>query len=264
MVMALIQSNGRSRGRQSLPPLHQGLGKACIGAAIALAGASSLLFAGGAQAATSYSCAPRNVGDPGGFVTLAFSAMGVGDMVNCADKQFTVNAFDFGGSSGSMTVEWLPIDPGPGYLDDLFSTDLTFSPSLVGPQSGFFDYSVQITDRSYFFNTVQLDSSVALNSKPNSDQTVVTKAITGPIGSPVLQSIDGAQVGPNFLLPDNTLQAIQVRDSWTVAAGDVLTSVKDTFTQDTPGPLPLLGAAAAFGWSRRLRSRVTRASGGQA
>lgn len=28
------------------------------------------------------------------------------------------------------------------------------------------------------------------------------------------------------------------------------------FTADVPGPLPLLGAAAAFGWSRRLRSRI--------
>lgn len=29
-----------------------------------------------------------------------------------------------------------------------------------------------------------------------------------------------------------------------------------TFTQDAPGPLPLLGAGAAFGWSRRLRRRI--------
>ncbi|PZV05355.1 MAG: hypothetical protein DCF23_03575 [Cyanobium sp.] len=26
-----------------------------------------------------------------------------------------------------------------------------------------------------------------------------------------------------------------------------------------PGPLPLLGAAAAFGWSRRLRNRISTA-----
>jgi hypothetical protein len=28
------------------------------------------------------------------------------------------------------------------------------------------------------------------------------------------------------------------------------------FTADVPGPLPLLGAAAAFGWSRRMRARI--------
>lgn len=35
----------------------------------------------------------------------------------------------------------------------------------------------------------------------------------------------------------------------------VLTS-NVTFTQDAPGPLPLLGVGAAFGWSRRLRRRI--------
>lgn len=29
-----------------------------------------------------------------------------------------------------------------------------------------------------------------------------------------------------------------------------------TFSADVPGPLPALGAAAAFGWSRRLRKRI--------
>ena len=31
---------------------------------------------------------------------------------------------------------------------------------------------------------------------------------------------------------------------------------------DVPGPLPLFGAAAAFGWSRRLRQRVRQATAG--
>ena len=232
------------------------LAKTLVAAAMVLAGAGSLLSAGGAQAANAYSCVPRTSGGPGGFVNLAFSAIGVGDTVTCADKQFTVNGFNFAGNSGDVNFEWTQVDPNPGYLYDLFSTDLRFSSSAVGPQTGFFDYTVKITDPSYYFNTVQLDSSVALSAKANSDQTVVTKAITGPTGSPVLDSIDGSQVGPIYLLPDNTLKTIQVRDSWTVAPGDVLTSVKDTFTQDTPGPLPLLGAGAAFGWSRKLRSRV--------
>mgnify|MGYP006279682899 CR=1 FL=1 len=232
------------------------LTKALVAAAMVLAGAGCLLSAGGAQAANAYSCVPRTSGGTGGFVNLAFSAIGVGDTVSCADKQYTVNGFDFGGNRGDVTFEWTPVDPNPGYLDDLFSTDLRFSSPSVGPQTGFFDYSVKITDPSYYFNTVQLDSSVALSAKPNSDQTVVTKAITGPTGSPVLKSMDGSRVGPIYLLPDNTLKAIQVRDSWTVAPGDGLTSVKDTFTQDSPAPLPLLGAGAALAWSRKLRSRV--------
>ena len=46
---------------------------------------------------------------------------------------------------------------------------------------------------------------------------------------------------------------IVVRDSG--AFTGILTS-NVTFTPDVPGPLPLLGASAAFGWSRRLRRRI--------
>lgn len=35
-----------------------------------------------------------------------------------------------------------------------------------------------------------------------------------------------------------------------------------TFTYEVPGPLPLLGAGAAFGWSRRLRRRTHRSNSG--
>lgn len=39
------------------------------------------------------------------------------------------------------------------------------------------------------------------------------------------------------------------------AAADVQIS-NFNFTPEVPGPLPILGAGAAFGWSRRLRSRI--------
>ena len=36
-----------------------------------------------------------------------------------------------------------------------------------------------------------------------------------------------------------------------------LTSILDSYqTQPVPGPLPLLGAGAAFGFSRKLRGRI--------
>jgi MYXO-CTERM domain-containing protein len=38
--------------------------------------------------------------------------------------------------------------------------------------------------------------------------------------------------------------------------------VLDAPGTEVPGPLPLLGAGAAFGWSRRLRQRVKQASAG--
>jgi hypothetical protein len=216
-----------------------------------LAGAGSLLSAGGAQAANNYSCVPRTSGGPGGFVNLAFSAIGVGDTVSCADKKWTVNDFDFGGATGDIDFEWVQVDPAPGYFDDLFSNDLHFTPSLVGlpgGTKGFFDYTLSITQPGWVFDTVQLDSTVAVNPNSLGDTTVVKEIV----GGPTLTSTNGSQVGPISLAGGTSLT---VRDSWNVAESDVLTNVKDTFTQ-VPGPLPLLGAGAAFGWSRKLRNRV--------
>ncbi len=262
--MRFPQGDARSGGALAVPAAPRSralthwtaaLPKALLGAAMVLAGTGSLLSAGGAQAANNYSCVPRTVGGPGGFVNLAFSAIGVGDTVSCADKQWTINGFDFGGNIGDIDFEWVQVDPRPGYSDDLFSQDLHFSPSIIGPQTGFFDYTLQITQPGWAFDSVQFDSAVAVNPiSPGS--TTVIKAITG---GPTLTSTDGGHVGPISLAGGTSLTA---HDSWIVAQGDVVSHVKDTYSQrpDVPGPLPLVGAGMAFGWSRKLRSRV-RAAG---
>ena len=261
---------GNSRSRDSRCPQRQdrertqnkgpsALAKGLLSAAMVLAGTGSLVSAGGAQAANNYSCAPRTTTGPGGFVNLAFSAIGIGDTVTCADKKFTVNSFDFGGNTGNINFEWVPVDPAPGYVDDLFSTDINFAPSVVGPQTGFFDYTVQVTQPGWVFDTVQLDSTVAVNPTSPGVTSVIKEIRSGPL----LTSINGAQVGP---IPLAGVTSLSVRDTWSVAQGDVLTNVKDTFTQasDVPGPLPLLGAGAAFAWSRKLRSRMNPVARGEA
>jgi hypothetical protein len=45
--------------------------------------------------------------------------------------------------------------------------------------------------------------------------------------------------------------------SWTLnGTGDTIQAFLGPPTAAVPGPLPLFGAAAAFGWSRRLRKRI--------
>jgi MYXO-CTERM domain-containing protein len=41
-----------------------------------------------------------------------------------------------------------------------------------------------------------------------------------------------------------------------LSTGDTITVNATSAPADVPGPLPLLGAGAAFGWSRRLRKRI--------
>jgi hypothetical protein len=47
---------------------------------------------------------------------------------------------------------------------------------------------------------------------------------------------------------------IWVRDSWTISGNAEVDNITNTF--QTPGPLPILGAGAAFGFSRKLRGRI--------
>jgi MYXO-CTERM domain-containing protein len=45
--------------------------------------------------------------------------------------------------------------------------------------------------------------------------------------------------------------------TWTLAGtSETIQLILGAPTAPTPGPLPLLGAGAAFGWSRRLRQRI--------
>lgn len=64
------------------------------------------------------------------------------------------------------------------------------------------------------------------------------------------------------------VKSISVMDTYAVTVGSI-SSFQNSFTQkpdqgtpdQVPGPLPLLGAGAAFGFSRRLRTRVLAARG---
>lgn len=61
---------------------------------------------------------------------------------------------------------------------------------------------------------------------------------------------------PTALVPlsNQTLKTIYVKDTYTVPVGNNVDRYTNTF--QTPGPLPVLGAGAAFGFSRKLRSRI--------
>jgi hypothetical protein len=53
-----------------------------------------------------------------------------------------------------------------------------------------------------------------------------------------------------------TIGASRSNDGCTFALSPTLANTFLTYEYDVPGPLPLFGAAAVFGWSRRLRKRV--------
>lgn len=119
-------------------------------------------------------------------------------------------------------------------------------------QSGTISYKIKITDPLRYFLNIRV-SDTSLDS-------VVTKKVT-PLTGPLTDiSRTISTEGPtqtSYTVADQ-VNFLQVLDTWTVAANGNLTSFNNVFRQsiEVPGPLPILGAGMAFGFSRKLRSRI--------
>jgi len=152
-----------------------------------------------------------------------------------------------GPPSGDFAFIYSDFGPAGLSKEDTWQALAVFDPILPPPSTGSYKYDLHVTEPGWTFDTVELD---VIHS--GTDQKV-TKKVTG---IPDLVSIDGAPVGPVPL----SGTSITVIDEWDLnpATGNV-SAISNTFTQrhtDVPGPLPLLGAGAAFGFSRRIRSRI--------
>jgi hypothetical protein len=220
--------------------------------AVVLGGAGSLLSSGAAQAAIVpgnlcwFGVAAGPAGTPQCATYDAVTSPG-GTQFTLADKLVNLGALTFGAKSGTLGFQWTPISP-PGFEQDQFSLQLDFNPDSEGPYTGEYDYEISVLDPNYEFATAELDSIVS--GVPVG--TTVTKKI---FGFADIVSTDGSnETG----VPVNG-PVLKVQNIWDVKTGSVLNSFGDTYTQaaKVPGPLPLLGAGIAFGFSRKLRRRIS-------
>jgi hypothetical protein len=149
-----------------------------------------------------------------------------------------------------------PIAPPSGeftfiYADgNSYVTEASFDPSLPPPYTGSYTYDLAITPagiaNGWVFDSVELDVDHFNNG------VEVTKTVVGGVPSPVvLESVDGAPDGPVPLGGTS----ITVTDSWIIepTSNGGIVSITNTYTQEVPAPLPLLGVGAAFGSIRKLR-----------
>ncbi len=137
---------------------------------------------------------------------------------------------------------------------NMYSVNVNFNPVIPPPTIGSYTYDLGITQAG--IDAGHRFADVALGVDHQGGGQVVTKTVVGGGNpNPVLISLDGAEIGPIPL----SGTSITVTDSWVLDqnAGSV-SSISNTYTQTSsvPGPLPLLGAGAAFGFSRRIRSRI--------
>ena len=217
--------------------------------AVALGGAGSLLASGSAQAAivAGNLCWCGSAAGPAGTPECASydPISDAGTQLTIQDKLVNLGLLNWGTKAGTLGFQWTPISP-PGFEQDQFSLQLDFNPDSEGPYTGQFDYQISVLDPNYEFATAELDSIVS--GVPVG--TTVTKKI---FGFADIVSTDGS----NETGVPVSGKLLKVQNIWDVKAGSVLNSFGDTYTQDkVPGPLPLLGAGIAFGFSRKLRRRI--------
>ena len=130
--------------------------------------------------------------------------------------------------------------------------DTDFNPPLTGVQRTS-EYTVEKLTPGFWFDQVDL----TWNQVPGGNAAVSAKyeffdrnAPTVALGDPIILTNSGSIANIVGIQP--TL--VKVTNTYTPNSG-AIDNVENTF-RNVPGPLPILGAGAAFGFSRKLRSRI--------
>jgi hypothetical protein len=201
--------------------LKPGISRSLTGAALLLSTAT-LINAGESKAAL-FECFLNNLSACGGQL---------------GDKNFT--GFNLVGYTPSAT-DTLKITESDG----VWTVETLFNPSLTN-KSGTLSYNIAVVGTNFTFN----ETEVNVGGSTQTTRPTVLSTMTG-ILPPFITTTGTAQTRTFTTKP----ASIAVSQQFT-AANRTLNSFTTTYTQNVPGPLPLLGAAAAFGFSRRLRSRI--------
>jgi hypothetical protein len=169
-------------------------------------------------------------------------------------------------SVGAGTITFSEATPG------VWVVDVDFFTELMAPAMGTFEYQLEINaDNAEYFNRVGLDiigPSVGAIVEPMFKGSKTVNGVLPPTGvNPRVLSVDQDDRSDIDSFA-GLLKKINVKDTYMVSSGSI-NSIQNSYSQKTffppeeevPGPLPLLGAGAAFAFSRRLRTRVLAARG---
>ena len=210
-------------------------------AASMLAGAASLLNAGGAMAASS--TAP----------TFPCTTFAPPMPIVAGGYSYTVTPIAGPTPNTPPTGSCTASSPVAGF-NDFVTMDVKFVPELVGPASGTYSYKLTSNNGQPFLKGL-IDSDFDLGTGTVQKQVFASEADLIAMQNPIFDytSINGSPSGLQ-VLGNQSLSEIYVKDTYIVDAGGQLDNFTNTF--QTPGPLPILGAGAAFGFSRKLRGRI--------
>lgn len=156
------------------------------------------------------------------------------------------------------TVDWY-VQQGP--KGPVWQVDVDWGPNIdfnAGqPGQSIFEYIVKITDPHYYFDKVSLDSTFGFSPNNASVKKEIYTVVDHGPGTlkATLDCIAGNICPVEVDISDHHLQALFIRDT-AATDGQLIDNYQNSFTQKTkkvPAPLPILGAAAAFGSVRKAR-----------
>lgn len=152
------------------------------------------------------------------------------------------------------------LNPATQFLPEFWQVSFDPEPNRVQPNADFYDYKLSIVGSSDVFSGTALSADVNPGGTTN-----IQKCISSAAGSPPSCDLLTQAIPPDpnpltgFTTIPGNKTTIYVRDGWNINGNDGanINQIRNSFTQSTvPGPLPLLGAGAAFGFSRRIRRRI--------
>lgn len=161
--------------------------------------------------------------------------------------------FTYVSHSGFNASDYTFNTSGTGQTQASFGIGYTTTPFGVGT----YNLSYSLAHNTKAFNAISnaLSSSLNLNANAGTYQVVSTGSSAN-----LLANLNGAnQTNGSYSYPSATLLAETFNSTLTVTTGDVENfSATYNFADPAPvpGPLPLLGASAALGFSRKLRNRL--------
>jgi hypothetical protein len=193
-----------------------------------------------------------------------------GGDITVGDKKLT--DFDFSGLEFLTTDTMTFTSFGPGGIFHQFQYN--FTPPAESPFSGSFSYRVSITPAGLALGNTFSKIQSNITGSTEGTGSFFTSVSTNPAVSPVASVASSSNILPGdnpgnnaFFGPGVTsaifsqsfnLAGVSPNVSLVNSLGVTLT--QKTATESVPGPLPILGAGAAFGFSRKLRRRVQRAA----
>jgi hypothetical protein len=203
------------------------LSKSLFGAVV-VAAAVTGLSAGSAKAVQTTTCGSPSDLTFGDKTVSNIVCSGVG-----ADTEIRFNNFDLAYDFGSV------IDP--------------------PTQAGSISYTISIIQPGFEFAAVGLDSGCVF---PALGGCTVTKNVSWTGGATSLTSINGNPAPVDYLFAAG-VTSLNIEDVLFATGNSAVSTANNFFSQrpggapdPVPGPLPILGAAMAFGFSRRLRTRI--------